>query len=205
VIVDVVVMAHPSRAPQALALARQIDALTAWDERNDEWDNGARAWRTTDPAADWAVVVQDDAVPVPNFRHHLERALAKTPRTGISLYVGTGRPRAERVRRAAHEATRQGASWLECDSLLWGVAIALPAEHVDPMLDWAQHQRQPYDQRISAWYRRSRKQPVRMTWPSLVDHADGPTLVKSGRPAVPRHAHLAAEPEHDWSGPVVKV
>jgi hypothetical protein len=204
VIVDLIVMAHPRRAEQAIALSERLKAWLVWDELNNEWDTGSRAWRAATPDADWVCVIQDDAHPVPNFHRHLTAALEHAPRTAVSLYVGTGRPRTSRVTYAVHRAHKAGASWLECDALLWGVAIAMPREHIAPMLEWAQDQPQPYDQRISAWYR-VRQQPVRHTWPSLVDHADGPTLVNSGRPAIPRHAHYAREPAHDWTGPVVRI
>jgi hypothetical protein len=57
------------------------------------------------------------------------------------------------------------------------VAIALPGTDVEPMLDWAATSRRPYDERLGAWYR-SRAVDVEYTWPSLVDHGDGPSLVE---------------------------
>lgn len=208
--IDVVVMAHPKRDAAACALYDQFMVRgyrlpwLVWDEINDEWDTGSRAWqRAASVATDWAVVVQDDALPVTDARLHMQTALRSAPRTAVSFYVGTGRPRAHRVTHAVNRARQQSASWLQCDSLLWGVAIALPAEHITPMLQWAATSSLPYDQRISAYYRRHLRTPVRHTWPSLVDHADGEGLVHHNRPTVPRRAHQTGP----WqpNGPTIDI
>lgn len=202
--VDVVVMAHPARTEAAEKLAAQIDAPITWDNGGGEWDCGARAWASlADSTAPWACVVQDDALPIDGFRAHLDTVAAHAPRTAVSLYVGTGRPRTTQVLRAVAEADRVGASWLDCDGLLWGVAIMLPTEHIPPLLAWAASSRLPYDQRISQWYR-TQGMRVRHCWPSLVDHADGPRLTDTGgTPTVARRAHRVGPPTLD--GPVVTI
>jgi hypothetical protein len=203
--IDVVVMAHPKRDTQAIDLADQLGAYVVWDEQNDEWDTGFRSWCAIRPDADWGLVVQDDALPIDGMRRHAEQALTISPRTAVSFYVGTGRPRPDRVKTAVRQAQRHGASWLESESLLWGVAVALPQEHIPAMLDWAQTSRLPYDQRISAYYRRVLQLPVRYTWPSLTDHADGDSLVGyCNRAHVDRHAHQLGTPER-WDGPVIHL
>jgi hypothetical protein len=205
VTVDVAVMAHPARAEQAEKLAAQIDAPITWDNGSGEWDTGQRAWASlADSPAPWAALVQDDALPIDGFRQHLEDVAAAMPvRTACSLYVGTGRPRAAAVTAAVARADSIGASWLECDGLLWGVAIMLPTEHITPMLDWAQSSPLPYDQRISHWYR-THGMRVRHCWPSIVDHADGPRLTNTGgTPTAARHAHRIGPP--NTGGPVVTI
>lgn len=204
--VDVAVMAHPARAEQAEKLAADIDATITWDNGSGEWDCGARAWASlADSPAPWTCVVQDDALPIDGFRQHLEHVATAMPaRTACSLYVGTGRPRAAAVTRAVAEADRLNASWLECDGLLWGVAIMLPTEHIPPMLTWAASSSLPYDQRISHWYRLNNHR-VRHCWPSLVDHADGPRLAATGgTPTMPRRAHRVGAPG-DFTGLVVTI
>lgn len=203
--VAVAIMAHPARTEQAVKLAAEIDAPIVFDTDNDEWQTGARAWQSlADSGASFAAVVQDDALPIDGFRRHLEQVAAAMPdRTACSLYVGTGRPRAEQVRRAVTEADRTDASWLECDGLLWGVAVMLPTEHITPLLHWAQASPLPYDQRISAWYR-SRGQRVRHCWPSIVDHADGERLVDTGGPPTsPRRAWHTGPP--NVGGPTITI
>lgn len=199
--VDVLVMAHPKRADQAEKLAADVNARIVWDQRDDEWDTGSRAWAAADPSTDWACVLQDDALPVADFRRHLTDVLEVAPRTAVGLYVGTGRPYPDRVTCAVAEADRVDAAWLGCDGLLWGVAVALPVDHITPMLEWASSSRLPYDQRIGAWYRLQHHR-VLYCWPSLVDHADGPRLVTtSGPPTCARRAHRVGEPQ--WRNSLV--
>lgn len=197
---------HIARIDMAKRLAETLDAELFLDDTDlGEWANHRRAWEwLATTATGRGIVVQDDALPVDDFRCHAEHALTNAPRTAVSFYVGTGRPRAGRVNYAVHQARQQGASWLECDCLLWGVAIALPAEHIAPMLEWADSSSLPYDQRISAYYRRQLRLPVRHVWPSLVDHADTDSLVgHTNRPHVTRRAHQTGA----WqpNGPVVRI
>jgi hypothetical protein len=206
-VIDLVVMAHRSReraADDLVCRAAPFGCRIIWDQANDEWDTGSRAWAAIPPDADWGIVLQDDAQLVDDFAEHAAAALTDAPRTAVSFYVGTGRPRPSKVRTAVRTAHASGASWLECDALLWGVAIALPAEHLRPMLDWAETETLPYDQRISRFYQRVLGQPVRYTWPSLVDHADGPSLVDHRRRApMERHAHQVGPWQPD--GPVIQI
>jgi hypothetical protein len=187
--IDVAVMAHSARAGSALALAQQTGARITWDDGNGEWDTGARAWDSIDRGADWGLVLQDDALPIPDMLAHLAEALASAPRTCTSLYVGTGRPSANAVTGAIERASRTRAAWLEHRTLLWGVGVVLPTEDIAPLLAWAARVTYSYDQRIGAWYL-GQHRPVRYAWPSLVDHADGPSLVgHSSRRPIARHAH----------------
>jgi hypothetical protein len=59
------------------------------------------------------------------------------------------------------------------------------------------------DQRIGVWYR-NQMRPVRYTWPSLVDHADGPSLLADRARTVPRVAWRVGEPA-SWDGQVVPI
>lgn len=187
----------------AAALAAQVGARIVWDNGAGEWDTGARAWDSIDRDADWGLVLQDDALPIPDMLNHLTEALTHAPRTCTSLYVGTGRPRGPAVARATEQATLTGAAWLETRTLLWGVGVALPSADIDPLLAWATASSVPYDQRIGHWYTR-RRQPVRYTWPSLVDHADGPSLVDPAHPRpTERRAHRTGTPP-TWDTPPVR-
>jgi hypothetical protein len=201
-LIDVVVMAHPLRVTTATDLADQVDARIVWDQVDDEWDTAARAWAAINPAADWGVVLQDDAVPIDDFRRHLTDALDAAPPGPVSLYVGTGRPHAPAVERAVKFARRRSASWLEHRALLWGVAVALPTAGLGAMLASCDEGRRPYDQRLSAWWR-ARRVPCRYTWPSLVDHADGTSLVlHPTQQPIARRAHQLGVPA-SWGGPVI--
>lgn len=201
--IDVAVMAHSARADAARALAEQTGAHITWDDGHGEWDTGARAWDSIDRAADWGLVLQDDALPIPDMLDHLADALASAVRTCTSLYVGTGRPAAHAVPNAIQKAGRTRAAWLEHRTLLWGVGVVLPTEDITPLLAWAARATYAYDQRIGAWYL-GQQRPVRYTWPSLVDHADGPSLVDHDRRPVARHAHRTGVAP-TWDTPAVTI
>jgi len=72
---SVVVMAHPSRERHFSFLREKLGEDTPFsiDMNNNLLENAKAAWRMHDMTKDFAVTVQDDAVPVDNFR---ERAAA---------------------------------------------------------------------------------------------------------------------------------
>jgi len=201
--ISAVVMAHKDRIHHARALAADVGARIVWDRGLGENDTGDRAWQATSLDADWAVVLQDDAVPVPYLLQTLQAGLRGAPRTCVGLYVGTSYPQPSgRVSAGVEEARRRGASWLEHPSLLWGVGVAIPVEHVGPMLEFVEHSTLPYDRRIGSYFKHI-KRPVRYTFPSLVDHRDEPTLLSpaDGPRVLPRVAHEFGVPE--WNERVV--
>ncbi len=201
----VVVVAHPARRPAAEELAADLAAHLVVDEhQHGEWPTHARAltWAGEQDATH-ALIVQDDAVPVPRLLGHVAAAVDAHPDGPIGLYVGRSCPRPAQVERAVRQADEVGASWLEANTLLWGVATVLPVQDLPPLLAWCRRVRLPYDQRLGSWYR-NQQRPVRYTWPSLVNHADWPSLTggRARRPA--RVAWRAAEPA-SWDGPVVPI
>jgi hypothetical protein len=201
--IDVAIVGHVDRADQCSQLQHDVGGALFLDDGSlGEWANHERALEhLVDHASDetrWALILQDDAQPIPGFFAHLNRALRHAPDTCVSLYVGTSRPPQwmAAVDRATATADGAGAAWLECSTLLWGVGIAIPIDHIKPLLTWATRSQLPYDQRIGAWYRNVHRR-VRYTWPSLVDHADGPTLVQhaDGHPRdQPRRARRVGVP-----------
>lgn len=202
------VMAHPAREEAADILARQVGARVTWDRCRDEWETGARALAAYDRFATHHIVLQDDAVPVPDFRQHAAAAIAEHPESLISFYLGKSRPphMQRRIIRATLTADEQSAAWVSSDRLLHGVGIAIPVADIDPLLEWCRIPNLPYDDRIGAWYRMQRR-PVLYTWPSLVDHADTETLVKhlDGQPRdQPRIAWRTGTPS-TWDTDVIPL
>lgn len=208
VTVSYAVMAHTARLGAALELAESVGAdLFVDDGSLGENANSDRAWAAADLDSDWHVVLQDDAVPVPGFRDQVRRALTASPRTVVSFYVGTGMPFSTvgPVRHAISEAGLVDAAWFATDRLHWGVAVAMPTAWVHDYLTATAGDPTPYDERIGKYAAHHRRAPVRYTWPSLVDHTDGPTLVEhaDGLPrVVPRHAYKTGEREN-WNAPTV--
>lgn len=191
-IVSYAVVGHHRRREQAESLSAELNAVLVMDEG----DRGSLAthdlawWSACTPEADWVMVLEDDAEPILGFRHYAEQALAHLPGSGaVSFYLGTGRPRQGSVSRALSRAG--DASWLRSRSAWWGPSIALPAGHVVPMLERVQSSTLPYDQRLST-YLRSAGIRCYYTLPSLVEHADGPSLIRDC--PLPRRAHRVEAP-----------
>lgn len=179
-ILSVAIMAHPRRRRQAELLAAQTGGYIVWDTKNDEWDTGSRALAAHNPGASHHIVLQDDAMPIPKFLGHAAAAIEQHPDRLISFYLGTWKPLEWQaaVDDATEDADRLGLSWLMCDRLLHGVAIALPVADIEPLLEWCQRPEVPYDERIGIWYRYVAERPALFTWPSLVDHADTDTIAE---------------------------
>lgn len=205
------IMGHHERTAMAVQLARdtKADTIVLDDGTLGENECGDTVWRhLSELDTDWSVVIQDDAVLGADWRGSLERALAVAHDGAVGLYVGRTRPRKERVEFAVARAEAVGAAWLEADTMLWGVGIALPTSHIAGFLEWAATSRLPYDDRIGRFYSRHDR-VVRYTWPSIVDHADGESImdkVSKRRPRAdgPRIAHRVG-PHSGEPGPVIRI
>lgn len=208
-------MAHPDRAGLVSELQDWLDrdTMVVWDIEGPPSGNGDRIWRTAraawqvaDPDADWHVLIQDDAVPCPNFLAGLERALEHVPPDAtVCPYLGQGGAASKRWGVLGAQADQRGASFVVSQSLMWGVAICLPVAMIPDMIARADTMhRVPDDMRVAGWTKR-RAGEVWYTWPSLVDHRPVPSITKhraADRRAV-RHHHGSAL-ELSWSGPVVR-
>lgn len=179
------IVAHPSRRDMALALAERTVAEEVWfdeDSDGEQATHQATLELVLAYDADWAVLLEDDAVPVPNFRDCLIEALATAPLGIVSLYLGTGRwagtsPRHHEqvVRGLIEDADQEGARWITTGALWHAVGVAIPRTHAATLLAYLRDTVLPTDEAITAWCRATRT-PVHYTWPSLVDHHDGPTV-----------------------------
>ena len=89
--IHIAVVAHTQRREQATKLADSIGAdHVTWDTGVLGCTNNHRAawqWHMNHPS-DWAVTLEDDAVPCKEFRHQLSQALTVAPATVVGLYLG---------------------------------------------------------------------------------------------------------------------
>lgn len=212
--IDFGIVCDPRRAETARRLQQRllqqgIDPRLTWDERRDEWDTHARAWAAPiPPGCTHRLILQEDAVPCMDLERGLKRAIAATSDTTIiSLYFGFHAayrgpsPRHKRAKEAAANARRLEASWIAVPGTWWGVAIMLPVEHIAPMLDFCEGRPEVYDTRMGRWIEAAGKGPVMYPWPSLVDHADEPSLAWPNQVAGRRaHQFLGATKSavRDW-------
>lgn len=207
------VMAHPHRTAEAesvqAALDRPVEIIYDTNpvpsaDPKQRWANGRRCWEAADPAADWHMVIQDDALVCADLMAGLEAALDVVGPEGlVSAYTGTGRPNQEHVRKALANAQHKGHSWMCTRSLCWGVAIIAPVKTIPDMLAWCStgpRMKRNYDMRIGQYYRDVLGWRTWYTVPSLVDHRDGPSLVGHGDHG--RNAHQMLEGsalDVDWA------
>lgn len=220
-------MAHPQRASMAYQVeARGEIGAIVWDTNGDRWETGRRCLDVgRGSRADWWLVVQDDAVLPRRFMAGVERALNTVSRlqremqprepAPVCFYVGAAQPFRRTVLEAVREQSKtRGAlsaiapAWLRMPELNWGVAVAYPTHLLDRVvIAGDSHPNQNYDARAGAYFS-GRKVPTWYTWPSLVDHREGPSLVP-GRTARRKALRFLGESADagaiGWTGPVLDL
>lgn len=214
--ISVAVMAHPNRRASAESLHRELSAYPfaevaiVYSEKVDgtlherEWDTGTRSLRWGLGKGSWHLVIQDDAILTPEFYDNLVGAIEALPyKTLISLYTGQARPWPVKITAAVERAA--DGDWLRYWMLLWGVAIVIPTDHIEPMLEFVEDMREPYDTRIGMFYQRNMME-VFYTMPSLVDHDDHqPSLLGHGILPGARIAHRPATGRVAFTGNIIDM
>lgn len=208
------IVAHEARLDAAKALADTVaaDAILVDDAalRLGCEANHRRCWaELAGSGAQWAVVLEDDAVPVPGFRDQLTAALTVAPAPFVSLYLGRGFPRQwqKRIGETIAAATPETCWAITSGYMLHAVGIAVRSELVPAML--AHLDRAigvPVDQAIGQHARNTAHQ-VAYTLPSLVDHADGPTIHihQDGQPRPPGRTAWTAGTRPQWTDSSIQM
>lgn len=205
---NVGVVAHESRLPQATQLAERVAAeVLSVDDHNLRLGceaNHRRVWQAlAHCGSEWAVVLEDDAQPVDDFRDQLSAALAVAPAPYVSLYLGKGFPRhwQQRIRETVETAGPDVCWAVTSGWMLHAVGIAVRTELVPGMLN---HLEQvigvPVDQAIGQ-HARNTKHQVAYAVPSLVDHADTPTIHvhQDGQPRTPGRKAWTVGKRPQWN------
>lgn len=219
-VLSLAMMAHPSRSGSVDRILAALDreCTVVWDEKNDRWDTGRRAMLSYDPEATHHAVIQDDVLVCRDLCAGLERALACIPEdVPLCGYVGRVRPYRTVVDRAVAQAGERPVSWLTMNLLGWGPLVVVPTAAIESMVAYCDtmHGVPNYDRRLSRYWETERRSRVWYTWPSLVDHADGPSLAghhvtDRRREESTRVAHRfigqdASALDVDWTGDVLAV
>lgn len=180
--INIAVVAHHARKQEALALAELVNAdhvsmdmgtRGAGANHRDAW-----AWHTHHPG-DWAVTLEDDAVPCKDFRAELEKALAVAPTHLVNLYLGQKKPEKwqSTIASALLRADKEKANWIVTKYNLHAVGIACHMPLIRALsYTLALYSVYPTDEAIALWCTRNAVD-LAYTVPSLVDHADLPTLI----------------------------
>lgn len=202
------VVAHHTRQHQANALAETVGAsyVSVDDGSLGPEANHREVWQWLNNNANGAqfcVVLEDDCVPIDNFRDQLKAVLAQAPTSVVSLYLGRNRPThwQPRIAQALTRAAQADAHWITTTDLVYGVGVAIRANLVPDMLDaTTPHPRIPIDHAIRNWARRN-NHTIAFTVPSLLDHRDQPTLVAhpDGQPRAPGRTAWRHGSRNHWN------
>ncbi|QFG11144.1 glycosyltransferase [Mycobacterium phage QueenHazel] len=167
--------------------------------------NHRRVWQWHAQHPDeWAIVLEDDALPIAGFRAQAHAALATAPSPIVSFYLGRQHPRLwqPHIERALQHAATANAPWITAPRTLHAVAYAIHTTVLDELLD--HHSTKPIDSAITAWQQRARI-TTSYTVPSLVDHADGPTVINRRSRRMPGRTAWQVGTPHRWTCSAVQL
>lgn len=212
------VVAHINRLQQAEALADNVHAgyLSVDDGTLGCDDNHKKVWahlyNETHDDNEWLIVLEDDAVPVDDFLTQAAEALAVAPTPVVSFYLGKHHiPELEweqRKRQAIDTAQAHDAHWITTNYLLHAVAVAIRRDYVFSMYRHLETLPLilPIDEAITHWLH-NRGISVSYTWPSLIDHADQPTLFRhpDKLPRPPGRVAYHTGTRHTWTDKAVMM
>jgi hypothetical protein len=174
-----VIVAHPTRKRWADQLSDQLGAYIAMDPgRIGCTRNHLNAWHhhQQHTHTEWALVIEDDALPIPDFLPQVASALHAAPTPIVSLYLGRQRPpqHQPRICAAVDIAATDRHAWITAPIVFHAVALAIRTQHVDSLIRFIDHN--PYchldiDEAITEWAQHH-GHLIGYTQPSLVDHRD---------------------------------
>ncbi|EPY9613524.1 hypothetical protein ACXH30_001324 [Enterobacter cloacae] len=166
-----VVVGHHIRLGQAQRLAALLDAhlLVDGGHHGANWNHRrAIEWAAGQPCR--VVVLEDDALPVPDFIERVGEWLNSFPESLVSFYLGTGRPPQYQMQIAERliVADKTQADYITLPRLIHGVCYSVPPQHIERVLSrWDSSK--PADYAVGDAYGGAVVYPCY----SLVDHADG--------------------------------
>lgn len=207
----IAVVAHTKRADQAHQLMETVGAqYMAMDNGTYGCNaNHIRCWTyLAKQPTQWSLVLEDDAQPINGFTDQLDQALRQAPTGIVSFYLGNPtwwKPnipdRARRLTNAGQQADTTNASWIITNEFLHGVGIAVRTSFIPDMLNGLSATT-AIDYAIRDWATHTNRD-IAHAWPSLLDHADQPTLIQRlRRNNQPRKAWRIGTRKH-WTNKTV--
>ena len=189
-----VIITHPQRLSQAQTLAHQVTGTLCVDD--NQYGPGVNHDRALHQAlhqatSGWIVLLEDDAQPIPQYLDQLHQALTAAPSPAVSLYLGTGRPRAHQHHIPALLA--QDPHWIIHQHLRHAVAVALHLDLAKQLPNLLTNTTGDADKRLGQAINHLGYHIAYIN-PSIVDHADDtPTITHINGTPRPR-----PEPRHAW-------
>lgn len=170
----------------------------------DPW-GGYKQCLSNLPDCSHILVIQDDALPVPNFAEALVRIAARNSNTPVCLFIGAAPAQtATIIRRNLTSRKPRLYVPLGPTPFVPMVAVLWPRQKAEEFLQWARFNKttRADDGNAAKWARKTRQQFL-VTVPSLVQHNDGVPSVKGGREHKPwveswRQALYLAEDAADY-------
>jgi len=204
------IVAHPAREAMAEKLAQAVDADIVMVDGAGMGctPNHIATWRATaERGQGWTLILEDDAIPVHGFREQLSLALAAAPDPVASMYLGRRMPPQfqARIGAAVQLAERQSACWIRSVEGLHAVALCMKTDLVEDFLA-RRHPQLPIDQAVGRWAR-GRGLQISYSVPSIVQHADPPTLVShpDGIPRRPGRVAWRLGTRDEWTSDYVQL
>lgn len=164
------IMAHSSRAKYFPYLKKNLgDVPFSIDKAGAEigiWANCKRAWQLYNPAADFHVVIQDDAIICKDFRKKAEAILGSTDQA-YNFYFGNR----QAYRKLAQQGMKIGYLFTRWPT--WGVAICLPTKLIPEMIRYCDKMTSTHDDTRIGHFLKSKGIKIYFPMPSLIDHRTG--------------------------------
>ena len=167
---NIIVIAHHARFSLANKLANKLDAQIFLDEGDHgaNW-NHHNAIGYLNSECSGGIVIEDDAIPVPDFIFHANKWIERFPGKIISFYLGTGRPHQYQmtVRNKIDRALESGSDYITLPNLIHGVCYYVPSLLTKKILD-------NWDPKLPADFAVGRAYADDVIYPiySLVQHSD---------------------------------
>ena len=182
--IDVSICAHPARLTQAQHLATTLDGHISVDDGIGILANHDRALAyLADSGSEWAIILEDDAQPIPDFINQAEAALTHCPTNVASLYLGRNYP--TRGQTHIRSLLEHDPHWIVHHQLRHAVAVAIRPTLIPHLLAAVKDiTHLPADYRWGAGLQHLHE-PIAYSNPSLVNHHDNTpviTTLASGQP-----------------------
>lgn len=186
--IHVAVVGHINRQAQAEALAASLGAELFLDRLTLGPTFGhlnALNWGASKTGH--LIVIEDDAQPVPGFLNIASKWIDQHPEELTSFYLGTGYlpSKPEIVTKAVSEAEATGSDHVTFERLYTAVTYTLPTRRI---ADLKMSAKDVADTSLGIRWKTLTKRPIFYTIPSLVDHADTPSIHRPNRTVKPRKA-----------------
>lgn len=177
----IVIMAHRKREAWALDLAEELEAPVVFDQVNNVWDTCRRAWLSqADEPTEYTLVLQDDAIVVPDFRRRAEAFIEKHESAGdfiFSFYAGS------QLGSRIDAARKSGEDYVQAGFIFNEIALCMKTSHIRSMVKFCDDREAKNDQQITRWATIARLK-VLYSIPSIVNHRAGVSIYRAneGRP-----------------------